>query len=145
LDLKGLLPGDMLTKVDQMSMLNSLEVRVPFLDYTLVESVFRLAGDMKLKGRKRKYILMETFKDLLPPALHNRGKWGFEIPIGAWLRKELKFLMDEYLPEDLIRRQGLFHFPFIKDLINQHMNSRRDTSWHLWNLIVFQHWFKTYL
>ena len=66
LDLKGLLPEDMLTKVDRMSMLNSLEVRVPFLDYTLVEFVFQLRGDMKIKGRSRKYILMEAFKDLLP-------------------------------------------------------------------------------
>uniref|UniRef100_A0A6H1ZTQ6 Putative asparagine synthase n=1 Tax=viral metagenome TaxID=1070528 RepID=A0A6H1ZTQ6_9ZZZZ len=145
LDIKGLLPGDMLNKVDRMSMLNSLEVRVPFLDYTLVEFVFRLRGDMKLKGRNRKFILMQTFKDLLPPSLLKRPKWGFEIPIGAWLRNDLKFLIDEYLTEDLIKRQGLFHFKFIRDLISQHMNNRRDTSWQLWNLIVFQHWYKTYL
>lgn len=145
LDLKGLLPEDMLTKVDRMSMLNSLEVRVPFLDYTLVEFVFQLRGDMKLKGRSRKYILMEAFKDLLPSILHKRPKWGFEIPIGAWLRNELRFLIEEYLSKDVIKKQGLFDFAFLQGLINRHMNGHQDTSWHLWNLIVFQHWYKTYL
>jgi asparagine synthase (glutamine-hydrolysing) len=74
LDVKGLLPGDMLTKVDRMSMANSLEVRVPFLDYTFVEYVFRLRGDTKLRPGGGKYILLEAFKDLLPPALHRRPK-----------------------------------------------------------------------
>jgi len=144
MDVKGLLPGDMLTKVDRMSMANSLEVRVPFLDHTFAEYVFQLKGNMKLKGKNRKYILMETFKDLLPPSLHRRPKWGFEMPIGAWLRKELKFLIHEYLSEDLIRKQAFFNYEIIKGLIHQHMNGRQDTSWHLWNLIVFQHWYKTY-
>jgi asparagine synthase (glutamine-hydrolysing) len=144
MDVKGLLPGDMLTKVDRMSMANSLEVRVPLLDYIFVENVFRLKGDAKLRGKSRKYILMETFKDILPPSLHKRPKWGFEMPIGAWLRKELKFLIDEYLSEDHIKRQDFFDFEIIKNLINRHMNGRQDTSWHLWNLIVFQHWYKTY-
>ena len=144
MDVKGLLPGDMLPKVDRMSMANSLEVRVPILDHTLVEYVFQLRGHTKLKGKKRKHILMETFKDLLPPSLHTRPKWGFEMPIGAWLRKELRFLIDEYLSEDRIRRQDFFDFEIIKELITRHMTGRQDTSWHLWNLIVFQHWYKTY-
>lgn len=145
MDVKGLLPGDMLAKVDRMSMLNALEVRVPFLDYTVVEYVFRLKGDTKLKGKKRKFILMETFKDLLPPSLHTRPKWGFEMPIGAWLRNELKFLIDEYLAEGPIKKQGIFDFEAIRTLIDKHLNGRQDTSWHLWNLIVFQHWHERYL
>jgi asparagine synthase (glutamine-hydrolysing) len=145
MDVKGLLPGDMLTKVDRMSMANALEVRVPFLDHSLAEYVFQLQGNTKLKGRGGKQILLETFKDLLPPALHRRPKRGFEMPIGTWLRNELKFLVDEYLAENLIRRQDIFHYGFIRELINRHMNGLHDTSWHLWNLIVFQHWYKTYL
>ena len=145
MDVRGLLHGDMLTKVDRMSMANSLEVRVPFLDHTFVEYVFQIKGDLKLKGKIGKYILMETFKDLLPPSLHNRPKWGFEMPIGAWLRNKLKFLIDEYLAKGIIRQQALFDYNIIEALINDHMNGRQDTSWHLWNLIVFQHWYKTYL
>jgi asparagine synthase (glutamine-hydrolysing) len=144
MDVKGLLPNDMLIKVDRMSMANSLEVRVPFLDYLVAEYIFRLKGDTKLRGRTGKYILIETFKDLLPPSLHSRPKWGFEMPIGAWLKKELKFLIDDYLEEDKIKKQDIFHHEIIRDLIGRHMSGRQDTSWHLWNLIVFQHWYRMY-
>jgi asparagine synthase (glutamine-hydrolysing) len=145
LDVKGLLPGDMLTKVDRMSMANSLEVRVPFLDYTLVQYVFSLKGSTKLGALKGKRVLLETFKDLLPPLLHNRPKWGFEMPIGAWLKKELKFLIEEYLRKDRIEKQGLFDPGIIRDLVTNHMSGRQDTSWQLWNLIVFEHWYEKYI
>ena len=145
LDVKGLLPGDMLTKVDRMSMANSLEVRVPFLDYTLVQYVFSLKGSTKLGAWKGKRVLLETFKDLLPPLLHNRPKWGFEMPIGAWLKKELKFLIEEYLRKDRIEKQGLFDPGIIRDLVTNHMSGRQDTSWQLWNLIVFEHWYEKYI
>jgi asparagine synthase (glutamine-hydrolysing) len=145
LDVKGLLPGDMLTKVDRMSMANSLEVRVPFLDYTLVQYVFSLKGSTKLGAWKGKRVLLETFKDLLPPVLHNRPKWGFEMPIGAWLKKELKFLIEEYLRKDRIEKQGLFDPGIIRDLVTNHMSGRQDTSWQLWNLIVFEHWYEKYI
>jgi asparagine synthase (glutamine-hydrolysing) len=141
----GLLNNDMLTKVDRMSMANSLEVRVPLLDHTVAEYTFMLNGSMKLKGNTGKYILMETFKELLPTSLHNRPKAGFEVPIGAWLRNELKFLIDEYLDRDHIKRQGIFNYEVIDMLIKNHMSSRSDTSWHLWNLIVFQYWFQKYM
>lgn len=145
LDLRGLLPGDMLTKVDRMSMANSLEVRVPFLDHTFVEYVFGLHGSTKLRARGGKHILLESFRHLLPPLLHNRPKWGFEMPIGAWLRSELRFLIEDYLREDLVSRQDIFHPPFISQLVRDHMDGRRDTSWQLWNLIVFQHWHERYM
>ncbi|MBW2029170.1 MAG: asparagine synthase (glutamine-hydrolyzing) [Deltaproteobacteria bacterium] len=145
MDLKGLLPNDMLTKVDRMSMANSLEVRVPLLDHSFVEYVFRLKGDLKLRGRRGKFLFIDTFKELLPRSLHKRPKWGFEMPVGAWLRKELRFLIDEYLSEASVRQQGLFNFEVIRELITNHMSGRQDTSWHLWNLIVFQHWYRKYL
>jgi len=145
LDVKGLLPGDMLTKVDRMSMVNSLEVRVPFLDYTVVEYIFTLSGATKLSAKGGKRILLETFRDLLPPALHRRPKWGFEMPIGTWLKKELRFLIDEYLQKDLIKKQDFFNYETVEELVGAHMSGRQDTSWQLWNLIVFQHWYRTYM
>jgi len=145
LDVKGLLPGDMLTKVDRMSMANSLEVRVPFLDYNLVQYAFSLKGSTKLGAWRGKHILLETFKDLLPLVLHNRPKRGFEMPIGAWLRKELKFLIEEYLHKDRIERQGIFDPRIISDMVSDHMSERQDTSWQLWNLIVFEHWHERYI
>jgi len=145
LDVKGLLPGDMLTKVDRMSMVNSLEVRVPFLDYSFVEYAFALRGMTKLKATGGKRILLEAFRDLLPPSIRQRPKWGFEMPIGAWLRKELRFLIDDYLDEARIRNQGFFEYDVVKKLVTDHMKEREDTSWLLWNLIVFQHWYEKYM
>jgi len=145
LDTTGLLPNDMLSKVDRMSMLNSLEVRVPFLDYTVVEHVFGIHGSKKLGLRGGKPLLVDTFKEILPTMVHKRPKCGFEMPIAAWLRKELRFLIDDYLREEVVRGTGLFHFPAITRLINDHLSGRRDTSWQLWNLIVFQYWYERYM
>lgn len=141
MDLKISLPNDMLSKVDGMSMRNSLEVRVPFLDHRLVEYVFQIHGNLKLKGKKGKYILLETFKNILPPRLLNKPKWGFEIPISKWLKSELRFLINEYLSKKKIEAQGIFNFKPIEKLIDDLFRNRSDTSWHLWNLIVFQAWY----
>lgn len=141
MDLKISLPNDMLSKVDLMSMRNSLEVRVPFLDHRLVEYVFQIRGNLKLKGKKGKYILLETFKNILPPLLLNKPKWGFEIPISKWLKSELRFLINEYLSKKRIETQGIFNFKPVEKLIDDLFQNRSDTSWHLWNLIVFQAWY----
>ena len=143
-DLKDSLPCDMLTKVDWMSMKNSLEVRVPFLDHRLVEMAFQMPGSLKLKNGKTKYILKETFKDLLPPSIYRRPKAGFEVPISRWLKNDLKFMIDQYLDENRIRQQGIFDHKIIKRLVGQHLSGKTDTSWMLWNLIVFQSWYDNY-
>ncbi|NIQ89462.1 MAG: hypothetical protein GWN93_10545, partial [Deltaproteobacteria bacterium] len=107
-EVKDSLPCDMLTKVDLMSMKKALEVRVPLLDHRVVEAAFRMPGSMKLKGLKRKYILLETFKDLLPLSLHRRPKQGFEVPISAWLKNELKDMLEDYLSPQLLKKQSIF-------------------------------------
>ena len=142
-DLKDSLPGDMLTKVDWMSMKNSLEVRVPLLDHRIVELAFRMKGSLKLNNKKTKFILKETFKDLLPPILYDRPKAGFEVPISRWLKTDLKFMIEEYLGESKLRRQGIFDVRIIENLIQSHLAGKTDTSWMLWNLIVFQHWYES--
>ncbi len=144
-DVKESLPGDMLKKVDAMSMLNSLEVRVPFLDHRVCELAFSINGCWKIKNGKGKYILLETFKDILPKSLHNRPKWGFEMPVSKWLKSDLKYLIDEYLSKDLIVRQGIFDYDVIENLINNLISNRSDTSWQIWNLIVFQVWYSKYM
>ena len=143
-DVKESLPGDMLQKVDAMSMLNSLEVRVPFLDHRVCEVAFGIPGDFKIKQGRGKYVLMETFKDILPASLHRRSKWGFEMPVSQWLRKDLKYLVDDYLSKDRIERQGIFRYPVIKKILSDHFSNRSDTSWQIWNLIVFQAWYSNY-
>jgi asparagine synthase (glutamine-hydrolysing) len=140
-EVKDSLPCDMLTKVDLMSMKKALEVRVPFLDHRVVELAFRIPGSLKLRGLKRKYILLETFKDLLPPSLLHRPKQGFEVPISAWLKKDLNHMLEEYLSPQLLKDQSIFSSKVVEGLKRDLMQNRRDTSWLLWNLIVFQHWY----
>ncbi len=144
-DVKESLPADMLKKVDAMSMLNSLEVRVPFLDHRVCELAFSINGRWKIKNGKGKYILLETFKDILPESLHNRPKWGFEMPVSKWLKSDLRYLIDEYLSREVIVKQGIFNYDVIETLINSLMQNRFDTSWQVWNLIVFQVWYSNYI
>ena len=144
-DVKESLPGDMLKKVDHMSMLNSLEVRVPFLDHRVCELAFSISGGRKLRNGKGKFILVETFKDLLPRMLHNRPKWGFEMPLSAWLHTDLGGLIDDYLEPERIRRQGIFDADAVSRSVEAFRGRRSDPSWQLWNLIAFQVWHEKYM
>ena len=144
-DVKESLPGDMLRKVDHASMLNSLEVRVPFLDHRVCELAFSISGDRKLRNGRGKVILVETFRDLLPPLLHNRPKWGFEMPVSAWLRNELGGLIDETLEAGRLSRQGIFDARAVASLVEDFRRRRRDPSWQIWNLVAFQVWHEKYM
>jgi asparagine synthase (glutamine-hydrolysing) len=138
------LPSDMLWKVDMMSMRHALEVRVPLLDHRVCELAFSMPGDWKLRNNRAKFIFLETFRDILPPLLHNRPKWGFEMPVSQWLKSDLKYLVEDQLSREKIDGQGIFHYPAVKKLIGELMSNRTDTSWQLWNLIAFQVWHARY-
>jgi len=143
-DLKISLPADMLWKVDMMSMRHSLEVRVPLLDHRVCELAFRIGGEWKIRHGRSKYVFIETFKDILPQSLHNRPKWGFEMPISKWLKSDLRYLVEDNLSQERIIREGIFHYPAVKKLIDNLITNRSDTSWQIWNLIVFQVWYSHY-
>jgi len=144
-DMSLVLPGDMLTKVDSMSMANSLEVRVPFLDYRVVDFVFSLPDDYKINRSMRKRVLQDAFRNELPPELYNRPKKGFEVPLLNWLRKELKGMIDDLLSEKMISDQGIFNYTEIQKLKKQLTASNpQDVHARIWGLIVFQSWWKKY-
>jgi asparagine synthase (glutamine-hydrolysing) len=146
-DTSLVLPNDMLTKVDLMSMAHGLEVRVPFLDYRLVNFIFSLPDDYKINRSIRKRILQDTFRNELPSELYNRPKKGFEVPLLKWFRKELKSLiMDDLLSEKTIREQGIFDYAEIEKLKLQLMSSNpQDVHARIWALIVFQWWWRKYI
>ncbi len=145
-DTQLVLPNDMLTKVDLMSMANSLEVRTPFLDYELVNFIFSLPDDYKIKTGIRKRILQDAFKDFLPPELYNRPKKGFEVPLLKWFRNEMKSLIvDDLLSKHFIEEQNIFHYVEIEKLKKQLFSSNpQDIHARIWGLIVFQWWYKKY-
>lgn len=146
-DVKMVLPGDMLTKVDLMSMANSLEVRVPLLDYTVVDFAFSLPVDYKLHNGNGKRILKDAFKAELPVELHRRPKHGFEVPIKKWIQTGLKSIINEDLLSDsFIQEQGVFDLNAVQDLKKRAFGSNpNDSPAVVWSLLVFQYWYKKYM
>lgn len=146
-DTKLLLPNDMLTKVDLMSMANGLEVRTPFLDFEVVNFIFSLPEDFKINSGIRKRILQDAFKDVLPAQLYKRPKKGFEVPLLKWFRKEMKsMIVDDLLSEKLINEQGIFNYSEIRKLKEQLFSSNPgDVHARIWGLVVFQSWWKKYI
>ncbi|TAL20247.1 asparagine synthase (glutamine-hydrolyzing) [Patescibacteria group bacterium] len=142
--LKTYLLDDILVKVDRASMYNSLEVRAPFLDYTVVDYVNSLPLAYKLRGLERKVILKKLMKGKLPAEIISRQKKGFGLPLASWLTKELKEYSLDLLAESRIRRQGLFSYSYIQSLLSEHFARKKDNRKLIWNLLVFESWYEHY-
>ena len=134
------LVGDMLVKVDRMSMAASLEVRCPWLDHRVVECAAAMPGAYKLAGLRGKRILKTAFRDRLPAEVFERPKKGFEVPLARWLTGELRELTRRAIDPGRLRRQGLFHPALPQRWFASLESGRRDTAWALWCLIAFQAW-----
>ena len=144
-DLVRGLPGDMLTKVDRMSMCHALEVRVPFLDYRLVEYALSLPASVKLEGTNTKAILKSAFRDLLPPDVLHRPKHGFDIPMGHWLKHELRPWAEELFSRENVARRGWFNPDYVQRIWHEHLTNRREHNLTLWILLVFELWQRVHL
>lgn len=131
-----------LVKVDRCSMMNSLEVRAPFLDRKVVEYVFSLPPWMKIRRFKRKYLLKKALRRRLPEEILNRKKRGFLIPSALWLKKTLRPLVGEMFGEERLRRQGLFRPTVISELVREHDQGIVDHRKELWTLLIFQLWYE---
>ncbi|GAB4398128.1 MAG: asparagine synthase (glutamine-hydrolyzing) [Microscillaceae bacterium] len=143
-DLQLVLPYDMLTKVDLMSMANGLEVRVPFLDHEVVNFVNALPVASKINGQMRKRILQDAFRSTLPPELYRRSKHGFEVPLLKWLRGDLRRTIEQdWLGAEFVKSQGIFDYKAIAALKAKLFSSNpEDVHARIWGLVVFQHWWK---
>ena len=136
-DFNYYLPDDLLVKVDRAAMKYALEVRVPLLDHRIVELAFSLDVNLKKKGDISKYLLKEVLYDYLPQPLFDRPKWGFSIPLQRWLQKDLHYLIDKYLSEEIIEKLNLFNYNQIKLLIYRFDNGETYLYNRIWVLIVF--------
>jgi asparagine synthase (glutamine-hydrolysing) len=144
-DIKTYLVDDILVKVDRMSMANSLEARVPFLDYRFVEFAATIPSQLRLHGKRTKHILKTALQDELPPKIIQRGKEGFSIPIKNWLKNELKPLMMFSLSEKNVREKGFFDPQYVNRLVDEHVQGRENHSHRLWALMVFHIWHDLYM
>ena len=143
-DMQLVLENDMLVKVDRMSMSQSLEVRVPFLDNKVVDFAFSLPVNYKIDANQRKKILKDAFKTYLPEELFNRGKQGFEVPLLKWFQTDLKsMIVDDLLSDKFIKEQNIFKLEAIRNLKTQlFSNNTNDVVPKVWGLLVFQNWWK---
>ena len=146
-DVGMVLPYDMLVKVDRMSMRNSLEVRVPFLDYRIVEFAFSLPVSSKINGNIKKKIVQDAFREILPKELYNRPKKGFEVPLLQWFKTDLKDkILNDWLSDEYIKAQGIFNLETIQQLKLQMLsNNPGDVHAQIWALIVFQNFWRKYM
>lgn len=139
-DSKLYLPDDLLTKVDRMSMLHSLEVRVPLLDYPLVELAASIPFSLKLKGRITKYLLKEAMKDMLPRPILKQRKQGFQIPLGSWFRDELSGFARRLLLQEDSQSRRYFRPSYVEWMLEEHQKGRQRFGHQLYALTVFELW-----
>src|SRR5947209_9322473 len=145
-DTKTYLVEDILTKVDRMSMLTSLEVRVPILDHVFVEWATGLPASWKLRGDQQKYIFRKLAQRIgVPQPALDRPKQGFALPLVHWIRNELKDLIMTVLLESRTLQRGYFNPAGIRRLLEEHFRGRRDHSAGIWRLLIFELWHRNFL
>ena len=140
LDFEISLEGDLLTKVDRCTMLNSLETRSPFLNQHIVDYSFQLPQKFLIKNRNKKRILKDIFADILPTNYLNTPKKGFELPIGDLIRNELKQDIEETLSVKNLAKHNLININYVQEIIKLHIYENHYYANKIWCLYCFQKW-----
>jgi asparagine synthase (glutamine-hydrolysing) len=134
------LAGDILVKVDRMSMANSLEVRCPLLDHRLAEVAMTIPNSWKTRDGKGKRILLKALGDRLPPELLDRPRQGFGVPLPIWFRGPLRELLWDHLTSSSFCGRGIVSAPQVRAMLEEHDRGRRDNATFLWLLLVLELW-----
>jgi asparagine synthase (glutamine-hydrolysing) len=144
-DVESYLADDLLVKMDIAAMANSLEARSPLLDHRVMEYCYSLPSHFKIRGHVRKYLLKVIGKKLLPESILTRPKQGFSLPIAAWLRGEVRPLMEDCVLSDRSLARGYFQRKPLERLVKEHLERRRDNSRELWALTWLELWHRTFV
>lgn len=144
LDFKNYLPLDILTKVDRMSMAHSIEARVPLLDHKLVEFAATIPPELKIRNGRTKDIFKRALHGVVPENLLNRRKQGFGVPLAKWFRGQLTDFVRDLLLSETSRSRGIFNMDYIERILAMH-DKGRDLDLHIWTLISFELWCRTFL
>jgi asparagine synthase (glutamine-hydrolysing) len=145
LDSKTYLPGDILTKVDRMSMAVSLEARAPLLDHKLIEFVARIPAALKLRGTETKHIFKRAIADFVPPEILHRAKQGFGVPIQQWINEQLRQQIHDTLTDSTARQRGYLDPRYVTQLLSEHERGRRDHANPLWTLFMLELWQRLFI
>ncbi|HTP42244.1 MAG TPA: asparagine synthase (glutamine-hydrolyzing) [Nitrospiria bacterium] len=143
-DLQVYLPEDLLVKVDRASMAHALECRSPLLDHRVVEFACSLPPEWKLEGRTTKKIFRETFGPLFPAGFFDRPKQGFAVPVGEWLRGELRGYWAETVLRGPLSTRPLLNLDEVGVLMEEHARGVRNREAILWNCLMLSLWFEAY-
>jgi asparagine synthase (glutamine-hydrolysing) len=134
------LPDDILVKVDRASMGVSLESRVPMLDHRVVEFAWQLPLHMKLRNGEGKWLLKQLLGRYVPAALHDRPKQGFGMPVGDWIRGEMRDWAESLIGEERLRREGFFDMRRVRAHWLRHLERKTRSGEGIWRLLMFQAW-----
>jgi asparagine synthase (glutamine-hydrolysing) len=144
-DVNHYLPHDLLVKVDIATMAYSLEGRSPFLDHELMELAASMPSSLKLRGSTKKWLLRRVAADLLTQSLLERPKHGFGVPHERWFRQELREFASDLLLGERFRQRGVIQPAFVKQLLDDHVSGRRAGHYLIWNLLMLESWYQTFI
>ncbi len=144
LNYRTYLLDDLLVKTDRMSMANGLEVRCPFLDTDLVAWSATLPDRLKIRGRQLKYLLRRSYRDLLPPDILSRGKMGFGIPLGHWMRNDLREYSRDLLLGPSARIRAILEISRVEALLHEHQQQLQDHGQKIWSLLTLEIWLRNH-
>jgi len=139
-DLQTYLPDDLLRMGDRMSMVHSLELRVPFCDHHLLAFACSLPAATRLQGWKLKGFMRSALQGVLPESIISGPKRGFMLPIGRWLREDLREMSRDLLSDEAIRRRGYVNPAYVQWLLAEHDSGRRNFTDQLYALMVLELW-----
>lgn len=141
-DTVGYLQGDVLTKVDRASMGVSLETRAPYLDENVFKFVWQLPLRYKIRNGQGKYILRQLLYKYVPQDLMDKPKVGFGVPIGQWIKGDLREWAEDLLNTEMLKRDNIFAPNLVRAYWKQHLSEKHDWTHLLWNFLMFQAWFR---
>jgi asparagine synthase (glutamine-hydrolysing) len=139
------LPNDLLVKVDIASMANSLEARSPLLDHNVIEFAASLPENLKMRRFETKSLLKKVAARLVPREVIYRRKMGFGVPVGKWLRNEMKDYVRDVLLSPAALARGIVKPDAMRAFVDEHISGARDHSFQIWTLLMLELWFQRFI
>jgi asparagine synthase (glutamine-hydrolysing) len=144
-DIKTYLPEDILALNDRIGMHHSMELRVPFVDHTLMEFCAAIPNRLKIRKLEKKYLLKKIARRYVPPDVLSHPKQGFGSPMTSWIRDDLKPFVLENLSEERLKIHNLFNIASVQRILKEHMGRRQNHYKKIFALLIFQRWYEKYM